>query len=261
MDLTILVSSCDKFQDCWEPFILAFNNCWPDCPFPKYIITNYDGWDGDRNGFKCIQVGHDEGWSTNMKTAIDKEGLSSSYILYLQEDYWLTTHIDSDFIISQIDYCKKKDLDYLRLTFPWMDSYQIDNIHAISPIGKEQYAICLLAAIWKRSSLYKLLVPGWSGWDFEANVETLDLSGFKAEVLLEKEARKQFHFIDAVRRGRWTRIGLNYLRKNNFNHLINKREKEGIVYTSIVDAMRLNKVFRIIGSRIIRIMHSQKWYF
>ena len=261
MSIVILVSSCDKFADCWEPFLFSFNKCWPDCPFPKYLISNHKGWEGDRQGFKNIKVGEDKGWSTNMKTAIDLEDISSEFILYLQEDYWLTTPIHTDFILSQIAYCQHKNLDYLRLTFPWMDHYQIDNIHALSPIGKEQYAVCLLAAIWKKDSLYRLLVPGWSGWDFEAKVETLDLSAFHAEVLMEKVSKSEFHFVDAVRRSRWTRIGVNFLNKNNFRYLIKGRSKEGYIYTTIVNSMRINKLFNIIGSRLIRIMHRNKWYF
>jgi hypothetical protein len=28
---TVLVNSCDAFEDCWQPFFQLFSRCWPAC--------------------------------------------------------------------------------------------------------------------------------------------------------------------------------------------------------------------------------------
>ncbi len=40
-ELAILVCSCDKYADVWEPFFKLFFKFWPDCPYPIYLLSNY----------------------------------------------------------------------------------------------------------------------------------------------------------------------------------------------------------------------------
>ena len=40
--VAILICSCDYYSDCWEPIICSFNKYWPDCEYPRYIVTNYE---------------------------------------------------------------------------------------------------------------------------------------------------------------------------------------------------------------------------
>ena len=37
----ILVNTCDKFEDCWEPFFKLFALYWPDYKGPIYLNTEY----------------------------------------------------------------------------------------------------------------------------------------------------------------------------------------------------------------------------
>jgi hypothetical protein len=39
-DASILVVSCDGYQDLWKPFFSCFLKYWPDCPFPVYLGSN-----------------------------------------------------------------------------------------------------------------------------------------------------------------------------------------------------------------------------
>ena len=234
----IVVSSCDKSHDCWEPLFFSFKKYWPDCPFPKFIITGALDIDEGSSGFSSLKVGEDNGWASNFDKAIQMLGDRFDYLMYLQEDFWLKSDFDTNFLVEQLSYCRQKNLDYLRLTFPWMDEFKIDETHALSPISERQYAVCLSASIWKTASLRKVLIPGWSGWDFESKVQSLDLESFSSEVLLSTVSRVKFPFIGlacgAVRRGRWLREACRFLRKNGFSNLIPSREKEGFIYTIII---------------------------
>lgn len=223
--MTILVSSCDAFSDCWAPFLYAMHQVWPDCPYQVCIISNTKPVEGG------ILVGEDKHWGSNLQKAL--LSIDDDYILYLQEDYWLTTPVSNSFISEQLQYCKSKGLDCLRITFPWMDKYKIDDLHALSP-ESEPYAVCLQAAIWKKSSLENVVKDGMTGWVFEDLFNThKDHLNLKVEVLLESVSRKQFHYVDAVRKGRWTQIGIKWLKRNGFSDLVSSREKEGVFYTAV----------------------------
>jgi hypothetical protein len=38
-DLSILVNSCDSYDDLWEPYFSLFHVQWADCPYPVYLNT------------------------------------------------------------------------------------------------------------------------------------------------------------------------------------------------------------------------------
>ena len=248
--LSIIVSSCDKFKDCWHPFIFAFNKAWPDCRYNKFIISNYETIDD--SDFRFLQIGEDRQWGDNL--TIGLQLVPNEFVLYLQEDYWLDVPINSSFIDEQLDYCVNNNLDYLRLTFPWSDKNQTDNSHALSP-SSQPYGICLQAAIWRKSFLLSLIKPGLSGWDFEDLCNHLGSTDFNSQVLLEDVSRREFHYIDAVRKGRWTRIGDKWLKNNNFEETLNLRQQEGLVLTySSWFQSRGGKIVRTIARRLNRLM-------
>jgi hypothetical protein len=38
---SILVNTCDKFEDCWDPFFKLFKFYWPDYTGTIYLNTEY----------------------------------------------------------------------------------------------------------------------------------------------------------------------------------------------------------------------------
>lgn len=38
-DLTMMVSSTDSYEDCWNPYFLLMQKFWPDCPYPVVLNT------------------------------------------------------------------------------------------------------------------------------------------------------------------------------------------------------------------------------
>ena len=108
-NIAIVVSSCDFFQDCWEPFIYSIQKYWPDCPWPVYIISNEKEIKTPM-GISFIKVGKDRLFASNLRTALHK--IDADYIIYLQEDYWLNQRVDNNAIVEHINYRVQKQLDY-----------------------------------------------------------------------------------------------------------------------------------------------------
>ena len=259
--LVIIVSSCDAFSDCWEPLLFSFRKFWPDCPYKRYLVTNTHSIQEQYGGFEFVAVGQDKGWASNLQEALALISPVTPYFLYFQDDFWLNGALETSFIEPQLDYMDENSLDYLRLTCPWMDKYRKDATHAISPIVKEPYALCLSASIWRLDSFSRLLIPGWTGWEFEAKVASLGVENYCSEVLLESESRTHFPIIGlaggAVRKGRWTRDAKRYLKKYRFQRLMSLRETEGFIYTTILALMRFNKYFYKLLDPVIMWMHRR----
>ena len=257
--IAVIVSSCDAFSDCWGPFIFSVKKYWKNLPCEINIVSNHKSINDDIVRF--IKVGEDKGWASNLILALKE--IDAEYILYLQEDYWLTRTVSTEKFLSQVSYCHNNGVDYLRLSYPYCDRNKIDDSHAVSPIKTEKYALCLQPAIWKKSTFERLLVDGWSGWDYEANVCKYAVDNnipVKSEVLLSyvNEGLKLL-YVDytAVRKGKWTRPGRMFLMENGFGNIINLRQTEGWFIDKLA-ILRNITIFHPFASILIRMMNKFK---
>ena len=110
--VAIVVSSCDRFFDAWRPFAFFFRKFWPDCPFPVYLIVNR--LRARSNWIRVFRVGSDQGWASNMETALRE--ISASHILYMQEDYFLTGSVDRSRLAADIAFALERDAASFRFS-------------------------------------------------------------------------------------------------------------------------------------------------
>lgn len=252
--VSIIVSSCDAFSECWEPFISSIEKFWGDCPWDIHIISNYKSIKSEK--VKFIKVGYDNGWGSNLKMALNQ--IDSEYIIYLHEDYFLNGSVNSKIINDHITYCQDNDIDYLRLFGPFFDDYSINQTYySLSPKLKK-YRLCLRNSIWKKDAIEKLLIEGYSAWEFEWRIEKY----IKEKKLTIKSYVLQSKYYPslsiptlthtAIHKGMWTQQGYDYLIANGFKNILNKRDKEGDFITYIIN--NENKLTRPILSIILRIL-------
>ncbi|MFH1769747.1 MAG: hypothetical protein ABH833_03730, partial [Parcubacteria group bacterium] len=109
----VIISSCDSYNDLWDPFFRLFFKYWPDCPFETYLIANNKEY--PNNKISSIRVGEDRGWSDNIRTVLDK--INTPYILYLQDDYLLQDSVDTRHMLTLLKYMQEKNVGCLRI-FP-----------------------------------------------------------------------------------------------------------------------------------------------
>lgn len=258
MKVAVVVSSCDAFQECWEPFIYSMNKFWDDCPWDIYIISNYQSIDSDK--IKFISVGEDKGWASNLKKAFNE--IEVDYIIYLHEDYFLDFKVDSNQIKNHLEYCFENKIDYLRLYGPFFDQFAIKGTqYAFSPESKK-YRLCLRNAIWKKDTFNSILIEGYNAWQFELNMEEYLL---KNNIMINSIVlQSQFYPQNGigslgdtgVHKGMWTKSGYDYLIKYGFENILSKRKKEGDLITLLIH----NKIkwLRPICSVLVKILLKYK---
>jgi len=238
MKTVVLVSSCDAFNDCWDPMIYSLKKFWPDCPFPIYFISNYLKILDEKINF--VNVGKDLAFSSNLRYAIQK--LDCDYIIYFQDDYFLIDYVNSNAIKNHIIHCNENNIDFLKIhanDFLLRDNNRIsESDYCTNPINI-RYSINTSVAVWKKCTLEKLCIEGYSGWDWERHIISF-INQNKIEInseMLHSSCYKDKSIITlpggAVAKGRWTQKGIIFLRENGFNDLVKKREIEGKVITCL----------------------------
>lgn len=162
--LAFLVSSVDKFSVCWIPFCHGLEKYWPDHPKALFFITNHK----EPPSGQAISVGNDRGWSDNLLFALEK--IEAPYILYAQEDYWITSPVYTQNIQEYLTLIDHNHADYIRLYPAPVPDIGFPLDHRLGALSlNAEYRTSLQMALWRKSVLQDLLVSGESPWAFEVN--------------------------------------------------------------------------------------------
>jgi hypothetical protein len=169
---TVLVNSCDAFEDCWHPFFHLFATYWPDCDARIILNTETKKWSHPRLNVQCTSVQSDSArrltWSECLLNALDQ--IRTPLVLYFQEDYFLNCAVRSDVVNRAADFMiRNSEVKHVALTKhgshgPY-EPYHVDWLKTISQRAK--YRISTQAALWRVDTLRSYLAPEENGWMFE----------------------------------------------------------------------------------------------
>ena len=162
--VAVLISSCDNYQDLWEPFFTLFFRYWPDCPYPVYLGTNHLMYDHPR--VKTIAIGDETDWSSDFHRMLER--IPQPYVIVMMEDFLPTKSVDTAKIEKLITYMEAKGAGCLRLC-PRPDLSCLDNPEAGEISKGADYRLSLQAAVWNKQTLLELLRDGESAWELEIN--------------------------------------------------------------------------------------------
>ena len=245
----ILICSCDYYKVCWKPIIYSFDKYWPDCPYPKYIISNHESEELPNTVF--VKVGDHKGWANDTKKALAQ--IDCKYLIYFQEDYFLDRPVSTEAIESHVAYCESNNINYLKLQDDRMlrDSKRIGkSIYCLNPVDV-RYTVNTAVAIWTKELLEAVCVKDYTGWDFERKIVDYIKDNHievNSQVLYSKEIdSKGFTTIpgNAIQRGMWTKSGVKFLKENGFEELVKTRKQQSNLYFWLWSHSPRNRFLRL----------------
>lgn len=169
-NIAVLVVSCDAYSDLWDPFFKLFFRYWSDCPHKVYLTSNFKTY----NHPKVVSIKSNEisDWSRELKIALSK--IEEEHVLVILEDYFFYKPVNKKQLNEVIEIYFKLNALFFRLgTFParynalWPHIKLKDYPGVVKILKGSKYRISLQVAIWNKSYLAELLVPGESPWLFE----------------------------------------------------------------------------------------------
>jgi len=111
-EIPILVVSCDKYSDLWDPFFQIFHHRWPDCPFPIFLGSNHLTRNNPQ--ITTLAIGDDRGWADSVRRMIDR--LPGEYAILLLEDFLFTAPVDTGRVKRLVEVARQEQLGCLRLS-------------------------------------------------------------------------------------------------------------------------------------------------
>lgn len=170
-DLSIVVFSCDKYQELWTPFFeLLFKN-WSslktsNAQVPIYLVANSQKYDDPR--VTTINIQNEKSWSDNALTVL--ASVKTKYVLIVLEDYFFT-RIDEKRLLNVFNFIKSTDVAYCQIAYNGTDVAIRKKTEVFPGVAeKDRYELwrtSLQSCIWRTKDMAHILRSGESIWAFE----------------------------------------------------------------------------------------------
>ena len=164
----VLISSCDKYEDAWFPFFYFLKKNWESCPYPLYLSTESKVYVDEKLSVKMLHCRQrNVSWSVRLKNAL--KSISTEYIIFLLEDFFLTDKVNQNEIERCIGYMEKNRrisvIDFeCAEKIPTRESQYPGYVERLP---KAMYFLNCQASIWRRKDLIRFLNPYENPWQFE----------------------------------------------------------------------------------------------
>ena len=169
-DCTLVVSSCDAYEDLWPAFFKILSIEWPNIECPIVLNTesksyNYPGL--DIRTFRMYHPGEKIPWSRRLRETLEK--IESKYIIFMLDDFFLQGTVDTKRLKQCLDSMEQNNRI---VSFCFMETFssnvkderyiQFERRPLIAP-----YKLNCQAALWKRTSFIKYLKKDENPWEWE----------------------------------------------------------------------------------------------
>lgn len=223
-NLTILVTSCDKYSDLWMPFIKLFKKFWPDCPYKMGLISETIICEEFDETILC-----GEGKSSTETICIALNRLTTPYVLLLCDDYFLIDYVNTNKIEKIV-----RDIEYYRSGCIKMlgdNTVLQSKILQTQPanIAPEEYIeypkgspdrLSFQSSIWNRTFLCELMSRAENIWDFERKI-SYDKVSYTMPIYGTR--KRTFPYIEVVHKGKWEHLALQICNYNDIPIDLTKR--------------------------------------
>lgn len=172
---SIIINTCDKFEDCWDPFFQLWSTYWKDCQGKIYLNTEYK--DYYYRGLDIVttqvckknNVQHDKRatWSQCLKWALEQ--IDTDIVLYMQEDYFLKDNVKNEIVEKYVQLMTdNENIKCIHLTDQAVFASGKSKFTHLSNVEyKQRYRVSCQAALWRKEELLILIRESEDAWQFE----------------------------------------------------------------------------------------------
>ncbi len=161
---TVVVCSCDAYSDLWRPFFTLFFRHWPDCPWKIVLMSNERVYDDPR--VETVAVGQLRSWSTELRAVLAR--VPTGHVLLVLDDFFFRSPVDQAAVAACFRAMLEREAVMFRLVRRPGPDRRISGVSTYGEIDSgAPYRVSTQGALWRKSTLETLLLPGESIWQFE----------------------------------------------------------------------------------------------
>lgn len=203
--MTLVVASCDAYEDVWSACSRSIELYWPDRDCETVLVTETKDAPEHSVFDRAIKV-DEKKWTKRLYKAIEK--IETDYIFFMLEDLFSTIKIDQEVIIETMSFLEDNpDVGVVYMESCGEDSFRkpqrVGHYYEI-PYGVAYRSICA-PSIWDKGYLKQVMDCDLSAWEFERR-RTFDVVTAEKRVLtLDKDNWKRLTSAGGIHQGKWMR--------------------------------------------------------
>jgi hypothetical protein len=191
-DIALLVHSCDRYEFLYKGFEIFFNRYWDfEVPCRYYFATEEK--ETEIKEFQNVRSGRGQ-WSDRLALLL-REKIQERYVLYFQEDMWLTKKINPVFFRRLFELAKEQDWKQVKLHSSEIyktskTKYNIEGFNIAQVDNrKSHFLMSHQVTLWEREFFLAQLFKGEHPWRNERKgtkrLKKLDPAIFHADYFAE----------------------------------------------------------------------------
>lgn len=217
---TILVNSCDSYEDAWYPFFTLLDKYWPDCPYDIVLNTESKDFEGNLknlniSSFNLYNQGQTVPYGRRIREHLKR--IKTDYVITLMDDFFVRSPVNTSLIRQVIEwmdsdpqiasFCLISHDDRHSCRYGWKEM-KYDGFNLRPRFTDHNYD--MQASIWRTDILYRSWKDYMSPWEWESvgNYRSFD-DGFKYYDL-DKDMAFPINYLDyqkeewsGIRKGKW----------------------------------------------------------
>ena len=186
MNCAFLLSSCDSYEDTWDPFFQLLGQYWPDIPFRVYLNTETKQYHPSKPlPFEVITCNTGTGlpWGRRMRRVL--EMLPEPYVFHVLDDFFIQSPVRTEAVLKLLAMMEKDPsiasfqliasraeqlgLSYFGLQESDLSpvSFGSDASLSLALLKRSNWKTSFNPTLWRKSVFIKWLRPFESIWGFE----------------------------------------------------------------------------------------------
>lgn len=168
-ELTILICSCDAYEDLWLPFFTLFDRYWPDCHCRIILNTETKCFNYSHLNIETFSMFNDGKVEYGKRMRKHLQQITTPYTLLLLDDFFIREPINSNELNRLIHYMNNDSQ---------IACFNFDSINEIGNRPSDfsgyvkrgtvgHYKLNMQAGLWRTDILYSLWKDSDSPWGWE----------------------------------------------------------------------------------------------
>ncbi len=164
-DMTLLVDSCDRYEDAWKPFFGMLHVFAEQLDCPMALITETKQYKDSHYDVKVLNCDPKYNWSQCTAEAL--KHIDTEFVFLLLEDFFLQAPLDYEGLNYVLEYMREhKDVGCVHLA-PNGRFKELPDDRIIDR-NFDSLNITVTPVVYRKDFLAAILRPHEDAWDFEA---------------------------------------------------------------------------------------------
>ena len=167
-DVTVVVNSCDKYEDAWESFFRLYKIMGADQATSNPIVLNTETkqFSCDYLPVRTINSGAKGTWSKRLLNVLDQ--IDTEYVFCVLEDFFIQSPFYAEGFNKTLAYMREHpEVGCVHTTPTGMEYEPTTEWFFERNFSNDQCNIAVVAVLWRKAFLHKLLRPHENIWQFE----------------------------------------------------------------------------------------------